>query len=33
MNLFKRKKQAEELDNCEYWKDPRLGTDDDEGGI
>ena len=31
MKLFKRKQQIEEQDNCEYWKDPRLGTDDDEG--
>lgn len=31
MKLFKRQKQIEEPDNYEYWKDPRLGTDDDEG--
>jgi hypothetical protein len=31
MKLFKRKQQIEEQDNYEYWKDPRLGTDDDEG--
>ena len=31
MKLFKRKRQIEEQDNYEYWKDPRLGTDDDEG--
>ena len=31
MKLFKRKQQINEQDNYEYWKDPRLGTDDDEG--
>ena len=32
MKLFKRQKYIEEPDsNYEYWKDPRLGTDDDEG--
>lgn len=31
MKLFKRKQKIEEQDNYEYWKDPRLGTDDDEG--
>ena len=31
MKLFKHKQQIEELENYEYWKDPRLGTDDDEG--
>ena len=31
MKLFKNKQQIEDQDNYEYWKDPRLGTDDDEG--
>ena len=31
MKLFKRQKKVEESDNYEYWKDPLLGTDDDEG--
>ncbi len=31
MKLFKRQKNIDESDNYEYWKDPRLGTDDDEG--
>ena len=31
MKLFKRKHQVEAQENYEYWKDPRLGTDDDEG--
>ena len=31
MKLFKRQKNVEGPDDYEYWKDPRLGTDDDEG--
>ena len=31
MKLFKRQTPIEEPENYEYWKDPRLGTDDDEG--
>ena len=31
MRLFKRQKNIEKPDSYEYWKDPRLGTDDDEG--
>lgn len=31
MKLFKCKRQVETQENYEYWKDPRLGTDDDEG--
>jgi hypothetical protein len=31
MKLFKRKQQVEIQDEGEWWKDPRLGTDDDEG--
>lgn len=31
MKLFKRKQYSEVQDEGEWWKDPRLGTDDDEG--
>lgn len=31
MKLFKQKHIEDPDSNYEYWKDPRLGTDDDEG--
>lgn len=31
MKLFKRKQQVEVQDEGNWWQDPRLGTDDDEG--